>query len=240
MQLYFIRHGQSVNNALWERTESNHGRKMDPELTDTGHQQAELLAQFLTKPGAEMEPDAMDFQNRAGFNITHIYTSLMMRAVATGTVIADTLDLPLVAWHDLHESGGLFLEEEETEELVGQAGPNRAFFEQHYPKLEHNILSGDEGWWNSPFEPEDNRPLRARRVLNELVARHGGSQNRVAFISHGGIYNYLLMAVLGLVNKEGFWFLMNNTAISRLDFLDDRVILVYQNRTDHLPDDLIT
>ena len=152
MQLYFIRHGQSVNNALWERTESNHGRKMDPELTDTGHQQAELLAQFLTKPGAEMEPDAMDFQNRAGFNITHIYTSLMMRAVATGTVIADTLDLPLVAWHDLHESGGLFLEEKKTGELVGQAGPNRAFFEQHYPKLEHNIPSGDEGWWNSPFD----------------------------------------------------------------------------------------
>jgi len=240
MQLYFIRHGQSINNALWERTGSNSGRKMDPDLTETGLKQAELLAQFLNRPVPEIDPAAKDFQNRAGFNLTHIYTSLMLRAVATGMVIAELLDLPLIAWRDLHESGGLFLEDESTGELVGQPGPNLAYFEQKYPRLVHKIPLGDEGWWNMSFEPVEERPLRARRVLDELITRHGGSQDSVAFISHGGIYNYFLMAVLGLSSKEGFWFLMNNTAISRIDFFEDRVILVYQNKTDHLPDDMIT
>ena len=47
MQFYFIRHGQSENNALWERTGSSEGRSEDPELTALGHRQAKRLAQFL-------------------------------------------------------------------------------------------------------------------------------------------------------------------------------------------------
>jgi hypothetical protein len=36
MHLFFIRHGQSANNHLWEQTGSNRGRSEDPELTETG------------------------------------------------------------------------------------------------------------------------------------------------------------------------------------------------------------
>jgi len=32
----------------------------------------------------------------------------------------------------------------------------------------------------------------------------------------------------------------NNCAISRFDFTDERVYLVYHNRAEYLPDDLIT
>ena len=39
MQFYFIRHGQSTNNALWETTRSNKGRSEDPELSELGHLQ---------------------------------------------------------------------------------------------------------------------------------------------------------------------------------------------------------
>jgi broad specificity phosphatase PhoE len=46
MQLYFIRHGQSANNRLWDTTSSDEGRVEDPELTDAGQQQAKLVAQF--------------------------------------------------------------------------------------------------------------------------------------------------------------------------------------------------
>jgi broad specificity phosphatase PhoE len=44
---------------------------------------------------------------------------------------------------------------------------------------------GEEGWWNRPFEAELHRPERARRVLVELLQRHGGSNDRVAMVSHG-------------------------------------------------------
>ena len=49
MQFYFIRHGQSENNALWERGGPQSERRADPELTELGHKQAQHLAQFLAQ-----------------------------------------------------------------------------------------------------------------------------------------------------------------------------------------------
>jgi hypothetical protein len=76
----------------------------------------------------------------------------------------------------------------------------------------------------------------------------------VAVISHGGFYNYILSALMNLPwrDKEPEehtedqrtppsprWFLMNNAAITRIDF-DHEVRIAYQNRVDFLPPDLIT
>jgi 2,3-bisphosphoglycerate-dependent phosphoglycerate mutase len=128
MQLYFIRHGQSENNALWRRTGSRQGRSEDPELTEVGRQQSEFVAQFLGRADSVAAVNGRDTQNITGFGITQLYSSLMVRAVATGTIIAKALDLPLVAWEDLHERGGIYLDDEQTGERIGQAGPNRAYF----------------------------------------------------------------------------------------------------------------
>jgi 2,3-bisphosphoglycerate-dependent phosphoglycerate mutase len=47
MRIFFIRHGQSENNALWVRTQSHHGRVPDPDLTEIGKRQLAYTAQFL-------------------------------------------------------------------------------------------------------------------------------------------------------------------------------------------------
>jgi len=114
MQLYFIRHGQSENNALYDLTGSNKGRNADPGLTAAGRQQAALLAQFLRQSNPEAPIIGRDAQNVAGFGLTHLYTSLMTRSVATGSVVAEALGLPLEAWEDLHEGGGIYLEDTDT------------------------------------------------------------------------------------------------------------------------------
>lgn len=240
MQLYYIRHAQSENNAMYARAGNNQGRSMDPNLTDTGRQQAIQLAQHLKKgQGIEFD-DEIDFQNRSGYGLTHIYSSLMVRAVETGEIIASALGLPLYAWEEMHETGGIFYYDEETGEEIGHTGKNSVYYEENHPKLVLPDGMDEAGWWNRPFEPYEGRSQRARQVLQELIDRHGGSDDRVAFVSHGGFYNYLLMAVLGLLSKEGHWFLMNNAAISRIDFRDSKIVLVYQNRVDHLPAELIT
>jgi broad specificity phosphatase PhoE len=164
----------------------------------------------------------------------------MVRAVATGTHIAEALNLPLVAWKDLHETGGIFLEDPDTKERVGLAGKPRSYFAERYPAL---IVPADlsaEGWWNRPFEEREERPARAQRVVGELMARHGGTGDRVAFVSHGGFHNYLLRAILGLAPQAEQWFTMNNTAITRIDFEENATRIVYTNRSDFLPDQLIT
>ena len=236
MQLYFIRHGQSENNALWLSAGSHIGRNEDPGLTEVGRRQAEFLAQFLSQPASA----SSDFQNVAGFGITHLYSSLMVRAVATGTIIANALDLPLVAWEDLHEWGGIYLKDEQTDERTGLPGRNRAYFETHYPDLALPDSMGEAGWWNRPFEEPELRLPRANRVLHDLLERHGGADDRVAVVSHGGFFNYLLAAILELPGREGYRFGMSNTGISRIDFHDEAIWLNYLNRVDFLPKELIT
>jgi 2,3-bisphosphoglycerate-dependent phosphoglycerate mutase len=256
MRFYFIRHAQSENNLLWERTGSSKGRSADPGLTAVGRQQAHLLAEYLRGPeqppvaqACEAQarvPRGRDYQNVTGFGLTHLYTSLMVRAVATGAIVAPALGLPLVTWVDAHESGGIYRKDEQTDGRIGQPGHNRAYFEAHYPDLVLPDSLGKAGWWNRPYEEREQRPARAQRFLRELLERHGHTDDRVAVISHGGYYNHLLAVLLNLPEPEGVWFAMNNAAITRMDFNDrdpegaDRVALVYMNRVDYLPRELIT
>jgi 2,3-bisphosphoglycerate-dependent phosphoglycerate mutase len=240
MQLYYIRHGQSGNNLLWEQTGSNAGRSVDPELSPLGQQQAVLLADFIKSRGQGVEKREIDFQNVAGFNLTHIYTSLMIRAVATAQPIARALGLPLVAWKDLHETGGIYQENKETGEFTGMPGKNRAYFEGWYPDLVLPADLGPAGWWNRSHETPEERFPRAKRVLAELLKLHGGTEDRVALVSHGGFYQYFMEAIMGLPEVKYHWFGLSNTAISRIDFNSPEITIVYLNQVDFLPHSLIT
>jgi 2,3-bisphosphoglycerate-dependent phosphoglycerate mutase len=261
MQLYFIRHAQSTNNSLWDDNGSNHGRSEDAELTDKGRRQAGMLADFLRQADANSAPSDLDPHNASGFHFTHLYTSLMVRAVATGVHLARALDLPLVAWPDLHESGGIYLEDARSGRRIGRAGKNRAYFEAHYPDLVLPDSLGEAGWWNRPYEQLAQRWSRAERVRRELMRRHATTDDRVAIIAHGGFYNHFVEALLHLprhtpgrvprrlrdvlvrlklARVERHWFALNNVAITRIDFRDGVTQLMYLNRADFLPGDLIT
>jgi 2,3-bisphosphoglycerate-dependent phosphoglycerate mutase len=242
MQLYFIRHGQSQNNLLWVETGSSQGRSEDPDLTKTGRLQAQRLAEFLAAPGASQGalPADYDAQNAYGFDLTHLYCSPMIRAIETGWAIARTLGLPLVAWKDLHEVGGIHQADPETGERVGLPGKSRRFFAEAYPDLVLPETLGDDGWWHRPYERYEERPLRAHRFLTDLLARHGDSQDRVAVVSHGGFYNHFMRAILEMPLGTSPWFSINNTAITRIDFEEGRTWISYTNRVDFLPRGLIT
>src|SRR5258708_4975179 len=210
MQLYFIRHAQSANNALFAAGKGVEVRSHDPALTPLGQRQAECLAEYLARSNPGAATDTVDSQNPRGFGFTHLYCSLMLRAVATGTAGA----LP-------------------------PAGPGRADFARDYPDLVLPVSLDDAGWWPRPFEDEAERPERARRVLADLMARHGDN-DRVAIISHGGFYNQLLGALVEVQPPYRLSYLMNNTGISRIALIPAGRYVVYQNRCDHLPDELVT
>lgn len=247
MELYFIRHGQSRNNAGWDNPE--YKENPDPALTDIGHEQARLLADYLVKNQPISNDGNLDFQNRRGFGLTHIYTSLMERAVNTAALTARGLpEVPFASWPEIHESGGIYGRDGESK-LKGLPGKSRSYFEQTIPELSLRDDLDEKGWWNRPFETEEECRARARQFLTDLLARHGDKRGqadeRVAIFSHGGFFIHLMCVMLDLpwrqaTNGMKSWFLLNNCSITRFDIRGEDLILSYMNRTDHLPDHLIT
>ncbi len=246
MELYFIRHGQSVNNAGWG--DPNYRENPDPPLTEVGRQQAQFLADFLAKHQPLQEHTGWNSHNRHGFGLTRLYTSLMERAAHTAAPTAQALGIPFAVWKEIHEMGGMFSREDKSNPM-GLPGKPRAYFEQHFPTLSLPADLDGSGWWNRPFETDDERQPRADQFLADLLARHGDREGqpveRVAIVSHGGFFMHLMCAILKLPWRQAShdlrsWFLLNNCSISRFDFIEDEVIISYLNRTDHLPDHLIT
>lgn len=240
MYLYFIRHGQSENNALWAETNSAEGRSHDPELTQIGKEQARFLAEYFKGAEEPLVKDGDEYPYSTPIRLTHIYCSLMVRAVATGYVLAQALNLPLLGLGDVFETGGVYQRDPETGLKIGLPGHGKAFYSEYYPKL---VLPGSmnpEGWWNRDFEQLEERPERARRVVKNLVELHGGSDDRVALISHGGFYNLFMKALLGMPEQSDHWFTLNNTGITLIHFGEDWVQLAFCNRIDFLPVELIT
>lgn len=238
MRLYLIRHGQSFNNFIWLENESDKGRSHDPELTEKGFAQAHRVAEFLRDELGARLPLGSRYEDDRRPSI--LYTSLMTRAVATGHIIANALNVPLLGLTEAFETGGLYNKVEETGERHGVEGPNRAHFELHYPGLALPEHVGEVGWYNRPAETEEGRPERASQVWNELLNRHGGTDDVLGLITHGGFYNYLLTVILQFPPQQRLWFNLNNCAISRIDVTAHGTALVYLNRFDFFPPELVS
>lgn len=239
MQLYFIRHGQSQNNQIWSASGSRKGRSSDPGLTELGLQQALALADFVHANRAVEPANPFDEVNGRGIELTHLYSSLMERAVLTGNAVAEKLDMPLYGLDEAHEGGGVYLEDEESGELVGQAGKTKEELTALTPRLVVPEVN-PEGWWNRPFEPREERVARAKRLLALMLDRHGGTDDKVAVFSHAAFFNYFMAAAVGLEHRPGLWFYLNNTGITRFDFKGEDHALIYANRVEHLESQLLT
>lgn len=247
MRLYVIRHAQSANNALLAATGNEVGRVADPPLTELGHRQARALAACLAETYDEPADDRFaERHDRYGFGLTHLYTSLMIRAVETGMYVAEATGLPLVVWPEIHERGGLHTRHPEMNEEVGVPGPNRAYFEERHPKLLLPDSLGDAGWWNRPPETVAESYPRALTFWRQLLERHGESEHRVAVVTHGGFFQSLLRVMFDAspepqtLGFEGVWFGITNASISRIEVNSPYAALRYMNRVDHLPSDLLT
>lgn len=249
MHLYIIRHAQSENNAMWAMTGTNEGRVADPALTPLGHKQAERVADHLAHaPDIAGDNQFAQRHNLNGYGLTHLYTSLMIRSITTAGYIAESTGLPLLAWPEIHERGGLHEVDEATGEDKGIEGPDRAFFEKTYPHLILPVDMTAAGWWGRPQEDVVEAEERARIVWQQLRQRHGETDDRVAIVTHGGFFQSLLSVLasrdpdradhpLGL---NDLWFGISNASISRIEVWKEFAVVRYINRIDHMPPELIT
>lgn len=249
MQLFLIRHGESANNALGVGDISYDDymaqRSPDPELTQIGRRQAELVAGHLAADGhPESQNGTPLASTRAGYGVQVLFASPMLRTLQTARPIADALGLAPRIMIDIHEHGGLFHgnPRDEANPVRSFEGMTRGAILAQFPAYELPEEVTDKGWWKGGYETIEECEVRARRVAQALHARAREQPTSVmAMVSHGTFMDRLLKELTHGAPTRDFFFFHYNTAITRVDFIvDGPAILRYTNRTQHLPPKLIT
>lgn len=245
MELYIIRHGQSANNALEDHVQRVH----DPELTDLGKQQVQRVAEFLAH--AESRDPFVNpttgFSRRNGImgaGITHLYCSPMQRALQTAAPIATALGIAPEVWIDIHEHGGIYLDQPEGTP-VGMPGRTRAEILADFPNYILPEVITEEGWYNAAQGYENlslayGRAIKVAVELRRRASRPEAQDERIALVSHGTFIDALLKALFNQLPARQLYYLHYNTAITRLDFSSDHLVVRYINRVDHLPPEMIS
>ena len=246
-RLYLIRHAQSQNNEIWDgRGDAQPGRVPDPEITAIGHRQSQALAAHLAHPTAEPRQHPFRDDIDQQFGLTQVCCSLMTRSILTAQYIAETCDIGLQALADVFEKHGIY-EVDADGIMQGLPGPDRDYFAERFPAL---ALPGDineSGWWNRPVEDEAAFLQRMREVVAAMRQRLQDSDDNVALVAHGDFIDQFMNELMGVVrhqpNYDNHWvanWTFHNTSISRVDFVDGAHNVVYLNRIDHLPNELVT
>jgi 2,3-bisphosphoglycerate-dependent phosphoglycerate mutase len=237
MLFYYIRHGQSINNALYDTSGSYEKRNEDAPLSETGKKQLPYLAAFMENELKQIQSDGQGGDRNVPVTL---YCSLMERGVATASAVAENCQLPLYGYTDLHEVGGVYLINHDTGEHIGMPGKSKAFLEEHYPLLQFPQDAREDGWWNRPHEAEEERHARASRVLEHLLHNHNQPDEVVIFVSHAEFFNYFIKHILSMPDSFPVWFELMNCSVTLFDFKEDHIRVPFMNRHHFIPNEMIT
>ena len=213
MELFFIRHAQSQNNALPESQ-----RVEDPDLTEIGHKQAQRLGEWIPNLG-----------------LTQLFTSPFLRALQTTLPIHRATGLVPHVRTDLHEQGGCY-GGHTIENTVGRPGMTRAEIEQRFEGFRVSSDITGQGWWKSkPYEHFETASDRALALLQWTQEQFAGTDERVAFVSHAG-FKLLFLEHFHVEPLE----CPRNTSVTNVKIVPGGAELKDFNRADHLPEELCT
>lgn len=246
LKLYLIRHAESANNAIYSSNGDEDGRSPDPEITEIGHKQAALLGEHLANPVGEPRQHPFEAVDDHSFGLTHLYCSLMTRSILTSGYIAEACGLKTVAHPEIFEKGGIYQIQPDRSKM-GLPGPNRDYFEKRFPDLTLPKDLNSDGWYSRPAEAEAPFLDRMQKVVADIRQQHEHTEDVVGMVVHGDFIDQFVNELMNVDRKpENYakrWvanWAFHNTSISRIDFRDGGHTILYLNRIDHLPAELIT
>jgi broad specificity phosphatase PhoE len=222
--VYIIRHGQSVNNA--KSPEARH--IPDAPLTEQGHKQAVLAAEYLANEG-----------------ITHLYCSPMQRTLQTAEPIAKALGLAPEVWPDICEHGGAAYMRAE-DDWVNLPGMTRSEMLARFANYHLPDTVTEEGWWkhNDGSESRELCYKRGSKVAEALAQRaESGPDDVLALVTHGTFSDALIRGIFRFPADESTFFIHQNTGITKISYPClgaewQSIALIYHNRVEHLPPEL--
>ena len=213
MELYLIRHAQSLNNFLPECD-----RVADPPLTELWHEQCVYLAKRM---------DALE--------LTRVFTSPFLRTLQPTDHIVQSLGVTPAVRVDLHEKGGC-VSGPSPDSFVGQPGMTQSQIRSQFPGFSIPEQIDGEGWWRSrPLETDEVARQRAARLMNQAVTESAGVDKRVAWVMHGDFKRLFLEQIHAEPLDIPY-----NASVTRVVMTPEGCRLADYNRVDHLPDELLT
>lgn len=228
--IILIRHGESLNNIIYDELRSRLGadvsdevldieesklRSPDPGLSDKGVLQARHLGEFICSNGCVL--GGIPFSTpTSGEDSWEIYSSPMIRALLTSQEIIKPLlakhsDIVVKVKHDLYESGGCH------ERGRGLNGSSSSDVESRF--LNFKCEPGmEQGWYHNKPKQETHAEFidRMDRIAGWLFAL----QRNVILVMHGnlmsGIINRLIQGSTGNAPGDGCLFIHHNTAYTHV------------------------
>ena len=211
-RIYFLRHAQTKHNVSSVISTND-----EVSLDEKGFDQANKLAQRLSKQ----------------FPIDMIYSSPLMRAKQTATVIAESFGL------DINYSDELI------EYSFGPiAGMRFDDVKNKLPDLYEELIE----WSEAPVEEKFSRPdlpgleslesmkSRIQRFTEKVIAENEG--RRIAVVTHGGFIKCAMTYFAGAPFTQKIPFFVENTSISIVDFYKGNAVIRLVNDISHTDDNL--
>lgn len=217
LELYLIRHGQSMGNAGYDgRTDLTLKEGNDPLLTEKGLNQADKLGVYLSNT-----------------EFDHIYSSGLIRAISTadGIIRHQSKEKLLNILPELSEVGippeyeGITLEEmkEFCKTAVLADGVS-----EDLPRVCH-----------STFEKEYEIFGRAEKVTEYFRGKYNNGE-KVAVVAHAAFLTILIFQIMGFKAAPVFDIAIQNTGITKIIFYKEGtnpygdISFEYINDTAHL------
>ncbi|MBE6770793.1 MAG: histidine phosphatase family protein [Ruminococcaceae bacterium] len=218
LELYLIRHGQSMGNAGYDKENLTLKESNDPYLTKLGISQAQKAGNALS-----------------GINFDAVYSSALLRAVQTANEIIKKQPeekelniLPLLTETGIApEYPGAGMEE------ICRICPTA--------KLADGITENDPLVFHSTIKKEKEMFERAYKTIDYLRSHHKSGE-KVAVINHAAYMTFVIFSIMGYSNCPSFDIDFNNTGITKAVFYKEGtnkygdIVFEYINATNHLTD----
>lgn len=216
LELYIIRHGQSMGNVGYGREDITIKEGSDPVLTEKGEEQADMLGQYLKN---------VDFDA--------VYSSALMRAILTANGILryqktekELNILPYLTEVSINPAyEGLSMPE------IRELCPTAVLADGVDPS--EPILCYNE------YSDEDGMYARAEAAMNYFIEKYKNGE-KVAVVSHAAYMTYLIFRIMGFTKSPVFDIDINNTGITKVNFFKKGtnkygdITFSYINSTAHL------
>ncbi len=184
MKIIFARHGKD--------DERYRGGWSSLDLTEDGVAQINLLADYLNK-------------NKSYYNISHIVSSDLRRALSTSDILSEALSLPIITEENLREIN--------NGDLAGMLNEKANLL---YPDLYFKSLQWDEHYPNGESPKEFYN--RIKNWLKDFIKQNQSNDKNILIVTHGGVINIIYHIASGIEwSNKSKSFIIPNASIHILN-----------------------